>query len=115
MKCEIKKNGNVTIFAIRGNVTYNRLNHMDEFRVAIKGEVMQSSTDRFLVDLDDVGMIDSSGVWFIVSAYKTVLARKGKFAIIHTNDTVKNVLETVGLVPHHFKAYENENEALTAI
>ncbi len=111
MRCETRKVGNVTLFAIHGDIVFN---HLNEIRETIKGEMVQSSTDKFLIDLGDVGMIDSAGVGFIVSVYKTVLSRKGAFALLRPNEAVKSVLQTVGLT-RLFNVYESEDEAIKAI
>lgn len=111
MKCEIRKAGSVTLFSIQGDVVFN---HLNDIRETIKGEMVQSTTDKFLIDLGGVGMIDSAGVGFIVSVYKTVLSRKGTFALVRPNDAVKSVLQTVGLT-RLFNIYESEDEAIKAI
>lgn len=111
MKCEIRKAGSVTLFSIQGDVVFN---HLNDIRETIKGEMVKSTTDKFLIDLGGVGMIDSAGVGFIVSVYKTVLSRKGTFALVRPNDAVKSVLQTVGLT-RLFNIYESEDEAIKAI
>lgn len=111
MKCEIRKVGSVTLFNIQGDIVFN---HLNDIRETIKGEMVSSTTDKFLIDLGRVGMIDSAGVGFIVSVYKTVLSRKGSFAIVRPNDAVKSVLQTVGLT-RLFNIYESEDEGIKAI
>lgn len=111
MRCEIKKVGNVTIFNIDGDVVFN---HLNEIRETIKSEMADSTTDKFLINLNGVGMIDSAGVGFVVSVYKTVLSRKGSFALVKPNEAVKSVLQTVGLT-RLFNVYESEDEAVKAI
>jgi len=111
MRCEIRKVGNVTVFGVTGDIVFN---HLNEIREAIKKEMGQATTDKFLIDLSSVGMIDSAGVGFIVSVYKTVLSRKGSFALVNPNEAVKSVLHTVGLT-RLFNIYESEDEAIKAI
>jgi len=111
MRCETKKAGNVTVFQINGDIIFN---HLNEIRETIKKEMGEAETDKFLIDLSHVGMIDSAGVGFIVSVYKTVLSRKGAFALINPNEAVKSVLQTVGLT-RLFNIYESEDEAIKAI
>jgi anti-anti-sigma factor len=111
MKCETKKVGNVTIFVIVGDVVFS---HLNEVREVIKKEMADTSSNKVLLDLTKVGMIDSAGVGFIVSVYKTVLSSKGSFALINPNEAVESVLQTVGLT-RLFKVYESEDEAIKAI
>lgn len=111
MKCDTRKVGGVTLFDITGDIVFNNLN---ELREVIKKEMNEPETDKVLINLDNVGMIDSAGVGFIVSVYKTVLSRKGSFALVQPNEVVKNVLQTVGLT-RLFKVFENEDEAVKSI
>ncbi|MFQ5431410.1 MAG: STAS domain-containing protein [Nitrospinota bacterium] len=111
MKCETRKVDGVTLFDITGDIVFNNLN---ELREVIKAEMNEPETDKVLISLSDVGMIDSAGVGFIVSVYKTVLSRKGSFALVQPNDAVKNVLQTVGLT-RLFKVFDNEEEAVKSI
>lgn len=96
MKGEIRKAGNVTLFSIQGDIVFKNLS---EIRETIKGEIVQSSNDKFLLDLGGVGMIDSAGVGFIVSVYKTVLSRKGTFALVRPNDEMKEPVSNRGAQP----------------
>lgn len=111
MKCEVKKVGNVTIFVIVGDVVFS---HLNTIREVVKTEMADTSSNKFLLNLTGVGMIDSAGVGFIVSVYKTVLSSKGSFALINPNEAVESVLQTVGLT-RLFKIYESEDEAIKAI
>jgi anti-sigma B factor antagonist len=111
MRCDTRKVGGVTLFDIAGDIVFNNLN---ELREVIKKEMNEPETDKVLINLDNVGMIDSAGVGFIVSVYKTVLSGKGSFALVKPNEAVKNVLQTVGLT-RLFKVFENEDEAVKLI
>ncbi|MEE8483556.1 MAG: STAS domain-containing protein [Nitrospinota bacterium] len=111
MNIETRKVGNVVIFTIVGDIVFN---HLNEIREIIKKGISEADTTKFLIDLSKVGVIDSAGVGFIVSVYKTVLFQKGSFSLINPNEVVKNVLETVGLT-RLFKIYDSEDEAIKAI
>lgn len=111
MKCEVRNVRDVTLFRLHGDIDFT---HLSDIRETIKGEIIRSSTQKFLIDLSGVGKIDSAGVGFIVSVYKTVLSRKGTFALVHPNNALNNVFISVGL-NRLFKIYEHENEAITAV
>jgi anti-anti-sigma factor len=111
MKCDSKVVGDATIFAIQGDIVFN---YLSEIREIIKGQIGNADTDKFLINLEDVGIIDSAGVGFIVSVYKSVLSRKGSFGLINPNEAVENVLETVGLT-RLFKVFKSEDEAVKGI
>ena len=111
MICETKKVGNVNIFVFAGDVVFSNLKDLREI---VKREVGNATSNKFLLDLTRVGMIDSAGVGFIVSVYKTVLSSNGSFALINPSEAVENVLQTVGLT-RILKVYESEDEALKAV
>ncbi len=111
MKCEVRKAGKVTLFSVQGDVIFNQ---MSEIREMVMGEIVHSSNGKFLLILGGVDLIDSSGVGFIISVYKTAVSRNGKFAIVCPKSDVTTVLQTVGLVPRLFNIYENEDEAIKA-
>lgn len=111
MKCEIKKVGDVTLFNIQGDTVFY---HLKDIRETIHGEIARSSTNKFLIDLGSMGMIDSAGVGFIISVYKIIVFRQGTFAIVSANEGVSSVLHTVGLT-RLFKIYASEDEAIKAI
>ncbi len=108
MKCGAKVVEDVTIFLIDGDIVFNNL---AEIRETIKADLEKAETSKFLIDLSTVGIIDSAGVGFVVSIYKTILSKKGSFALISPNAAVENVLQTVGLT-RLFKVFTDEDEAV---
>ncbi|MDH5542631.1 MAG: STAS domain-containing protein [Nitrospinota bacterium] len=111
MKCESKVLGDLSIFTVEGDIVFN---YLSEIREIIKGQIDSSDTQKFAINLENVGIIDSAGVGFIVSVYKSVLSKKGKFGLIGPNESVENVLETVGLT-RLFKVFKSEDEAVKAL
>lgn len=111
MKCGIRKTGDITLFVMRGDIVRGQI---EELRKIIMNEMAQSSTSKVLIDLEGVGMIDSTGVGFIVSIYKAVVSRNGIFGISRSNETVSREFRILGLT-RFFKIYESEDEAILAI
>lgn len=113
MKCGIRKIGSATLFSLRGDLIFGQL---DGLREAVKGEMLQSTTGKFLIiDMAGMDKIDSAGIGVLITVYKAVIARNGTLAIIRPNDTVKRILERARLIPRIFKIYENENEVIKAM
>lgn len=112
MKCEIRKAGKVTLFSIQGDIAFNQIS---DIREKVLGEIMPSSGGTFLLDLGGGGLVDSAGVGFIISVYKTVVSASGQFAIIRPRADVKSMLETVGLSPGFFNIFESEDDAVEAL
>ncbi len=110
MKVDTKKLGNVVVFAITGDIVFYNLN---QIREVIKSEIEKAVTNKFLMNLSGVGMVDSVGVGFILSAYKTVLSKKGSFSLVAPGEVVKSMLEKGGLT--RLKIYDSEDDAIKAI
>lgn len=111
MQCEIRNLGDVTVFAMRGDLVHSR---MKDVRKIIMDEMAQSSTNKFIIDLGETAMIDSSGLGFIVSVYRAVVSRKGAFSVSRPNETVGREFKTLGLT-RFFKMHETEGQAIEAI
>ena len=109
IKCETRNVGSVTIFSVVGNMGQSFLNEIHE---EIQTELSSSSTENFLMDLTEVSNINSVGIGLIVSTYKSILSRKGRYALISSNTEVNNTLKMIG-VTRLFKVYNNEEEAIT--
>ncbi len=110
MKVDTKKLGSVVVFAITGDIVFYNLNQIREI---IKSEIEKAVTNKFLMNLSGVGMVDTIGIGFIVSVYNTVLSKKGSFSLVNPNEVVKNILEIVGLT--RLKIYDSEDDAIKAI
>lgn len=111
MRCESRKKGDMIVLDINGDIVFNTLS---EIREVVKQEMNEPDSSNLLINLSNVGMVDSAGVGFIVSMYKTILSRKGGFALAEPNEEVKNVLQTVGLT-RLFKIFDTEEEAVKSM
>lgn len=111
MNIEIRIVDNVNVFTVYGDFTFNSLGAI---RDTIKKDIASASSTKFLVDLSQVGMIDSTGVGTIVSIYKTILARQGKFGIVVPSGDLKELFTTIGL-NKLFPIYDNESQAINGI
>lgn len=108
MKCNSKTVDNVIVLSLSGSLVYT---YLAEVRDTAKEEITKSETSNVLLNLSNVSKIDSSGIGFIVSMYKSVLWRKGVFAILNPNEDVKEAIDLVGLM-RLFKIFEDEETAL---
>lgn len=108
MICKTRKVGTVTIFTVSGDIAFNTV---DEIREMIIKEMANSDAENFLIDLSEVGILDSSGIGLIISTYKSVLSRDGSYALFSPNEIVKQAIDIVGL-SRLFKVYESEEVAI---
>lgn len=108
MKCVSRKEGDIIVFDINDDIVFSSLG---EIRETMDRELAGPDSGKVLINLSNVGMIDSAGIGFIVSVYKSLLTRKGFFGLINPNESVKSVLQTVGLT-RLFKVFDTEDEAV---
>lgn len=111
MNVETRIVDNVNIFTVHGDFTRNSLGGI---RDTIKNDIAAAPTDKFLVNLAQVGMIDSTGVGTIVSIYKTILSRQGTFGLIVPSGDLKDLFTTLGL-NKLFTIFDNESQAVKSI
>jgi len=111
MNVEMKIVSNINVLSISGNFTFNTLG---DIRNTLKKDIASASSAKFLVDLTQVGLIDSTALGTIISIYKTVLSRKGTFGVIVQNGDVKDVFFTVGL-NKLFPIFDDEAQGIKSV
>lgn len=73
------------------------LSNIDELRTAIDA-AMSASPHGFVIDLSDIGYIDSAGVAVVISAYRRLNKAGGALAVVKpTSEGVRRVLDLIGL------------------
>jgi anti-sigma B factor antagonist len=110
MKIEKSERGGVTILDVEGKITIGKGD------VALREAVHQALADgarKILIDLGDVGTIDSSGVGELVSAFTTVTHRGGKLKLLNLPPKVNDILQITQLITV-FETYDNLDEALAS-
>lgn len=74
------------------------------FEIIDEGEVQS-----LVIDMANVGYIDSSGVGALVAAQKKMKTSGGKFGLLALTEDVLNILRLATL-DQFFKIYENESQ-----
>lgn len=121
MDCQIRKKGEVLICDISGNLYFNNMQEfhaIGKLREKIRNEIKKDDTKKVLFNLSQVTMIDSAGVGFLVSTYKSFMSKSKDsgsvtpgFALINPTKEVENILRTVGLL-NVLLVFKTEKEAL---
>jgi anti-sigma B factor antagonist len=99
-----------TIVQIKGDVD---LYSSPQVRSAIM-ELTEKKTPAILVDLRDVGYMDSSGVATLVEGLQQVGRYGGKFKLMHLASAVREVFE-LSRLDKVFEIYEDEESALNSL
>ncbi|MCA1927795.1 MAG: STAS domain-containing protein [Calditerrivibrio sp.] len=68
--------------------------------------------DYILLDVEMLEFIDSSGVGIIISFYKKIKGKKGKFGLVNVNNRIFTILNITGLLKiiKIYKTYEDAKE-----
>lgn len=69
-----------------------------------------SKFDYILLDLEMLEFIDSSGIGLLISFYKKIKNKKGRFGLVNVNNRILTILNITGLLKI-IKIYKNYEEA----
>ncbi len=94
MQIEKKVNGNIVIFSFSGNLI---LSELESVRQQVKEVIEKENVNEIIFDMSDVDFIDSAGIGFVVSIYKTLKGRNGKFALSGLKTKPKEVFSLTRL------------------
>ncbi|MCE5314708.1 MAG: STAS domain-containing protein [Armatimonadota bacterium] len=92
MNVEVVENAHVVVRVI-GDV---ELPNIDALREAIETAVSKTS-DGFVIDLSDVGYIDSAGISALVFAYRRINPSGGKLAVVIADKNVRRIISITRL------------------
>ena len=103
--------GDITIIDLDGKVTIGETNR--QLHDVLRRLVMEG-TNRIILNLKDVKVIDSSGLGEIVAGYSTLKAHGGSLVLINMPDRVTDLM-TITKLYTVFDVFQTESEALSAM
>ncbi|MHB2018723.1 MAG: STAS domain-containing protein [Candidatus Xenobia bacterium] len=74
-------------------------------------ELIEGSHYNFVINLEGVRYIDSTGLGVLIGALKKVREHNGRIVLICTNPQIKKIFNITGLIKI-FEIYKDEEEAL---
>ena len=110
MKYGTRKEGNVLVFDLKGDLVGGPDTY--EIKDAVK-EQLDRGERKFLLNLNGVGYVNSTGVGIIVSVYSSVTGAGGQLKLSNANDKVARLMMVTKLL-EVFDSFDNEAEALRA-
>ena len=108
MKIEERVVGGVTILDISGKIT------IGEGSIEIKNkvrELLATGSKNILLNLGNVGMVDSSGIGELVSSFTTVTNAGGQLKLLNLTKKLKELLAITKLLTV-FDSFTDEGEAV---
>ena len=110
MKIEDRVVEGVTILDVSGKITIGE--GSIEIRNKVRELLVAGSKD-ILLNLGDVGMVDSSGIGELVSSFTTVTNGGGQLKLLHLTKKLKELLAITKLLTV-FDSFDDESEAVAS-
>ena len=112
MDVTIRKREELTILDIEGRVIGSdslALKHIidEQINVAEEGKA------KIILNLEQVRMVDSSGLGVIVAAYTSVQRKGGRIALLNVGGNIKSLIVMAKLMTI-FDRYDDEDEAVAS-
>ncbi len=102
-----RESGDVTIIDISGQITYGEAAAFH----AMLQDLLGKGRKKFLLNLDNVNQLDSSGVAELVGSYTTIRRNGGEMKMLHLNVQVQRLLAITNLCKL-LEDYSDEQAAL---
>jgi anti-sigma B factor antagonist len=107
-----RKKDAVLIFNLKGNVIGpDGLKLREAFQKAID---LLGDPVRILVNLEGVGMMDSSALGALVNAYTHIQAKKGRIGIMRASPNIEKLL-TLAKLNQLFEKFDSEEDAIAGM
>ena len=106
MAIRFRETGNITILDIDGNVDINSADIIETV-----GYLLNSGKVFFILNLENVNLVDYSGLSVLAIAYKDALNHKGKLKFLHVSPQVIELFKMVKL-ESVFEVYSDEETAI---
>jgi anti-sigma B factor antagonist len=110
VKSKVRKVGEVTVVDLEGKITIGAGDVV--LRDTIK-ELADNGVRKILLNLGEVGYMDSSGVGELVAAYTSIANRGGQLKLLNVTKKIQDLLQITQLLTV-FETYDNEAEALAS-
>ena len=110
MKISTRERDGVTILEPKGKIT------IGVGDVALREAVMhqlEAGRKKILIDMSEVGTMDSSGIGELVAAYTSVNNRGGKLKLLRLPPKISDILQITQLITV-FEVYDDEDEAVAS-
>ena len=109
MRIETRRIGTVDVLDLAGNITIGRGDVVLRNRLR---EMLDAGGTRFLLNLDEVGYLDSAGVGELVAIRKRVIEREGEIKLVLPAKGRAHKIFTMSALHRVFEIYGDEDEAL---
>lgn len=110
MDIEIRSLGNVKLLKITGRITLGA--GVDRLRDTLE-DLLVSGSNRWILDLADVAMIDSSGIGLLVRYLTTAKQQGGALKLLNPTKFALQSLKMIGLL-NLFEVFQEQEKAVVS-
>lgn len=110
MEIELRSQEQVKLIKLRGKLALGE--PVDRLRETFE-ELMQSGNCRIVLDLNEVPMIDSSGIGLLVKALTTAKQNGGAIRLLNPSKFTVQTLKMIGLL-NLFEIFDDQQQAVAS-
>lgn len=110
MEIDTRSLGNVKLLKIGGRITLGA--GVDRLRDTLE-DLLVNGANRWILDLADVGMIDSSGIGLLVRYLTTAKQQGGDLKLLNPTKFALQTLKMIGLL-NLFEVFQEQEKAVAA-
>ena len=85
-----------------------------ELREVLSAQIEASDTPRILINLENVNMIDSSGLGSLMEGRAMAARKEGRIGVINVGNQIRNLL-AVSRIVNAFEHFDNEDDAVSGL
>jgi anti-sigma B factor antagonist len=106
----VRSEAGVKVMTLRGRLTLGE--SVDRMRQTFD-DLLNAGETRFVVDLGEVGMVDSSGIGALVRCLTSAKQRSGSLKLLKPSKFAVQTLRMTGLLSL-FEVFQDESEAVSS-
>lgn len=110
MDIDIRTFGDLKLLKIKGRITLGV--GVDRFRDTLE-DLLASGSNRWVLDVSEVAMIDSSGIGLLVRYLTTAKRQGGALKLLKPTKFALQSLKMIGLL-NLFEVFENQEAAISS-
>ncbi|HZJ82520.1 MAG TPA: anti-sigma F factor antagonist [Clostridia bacterium] len=108
LKVEGKKVKDILVIYLKGELDHHTAG---DVRTYMDNKLEDPTIKNIVLDIGELGFMDSSGIGVLIGRYKIVSNRGGKLGVAHINSHIHRIFEVSGLYKI-IKPYKGLQEAL---
>jgi anti-sigma B factor antagonist len=108
MNIDVRKQSNAHVIRLKGDLKIGQ--PAEDLRKTFE-ELLANNDVRFVINMQDTNMVDSSGIGVLVRCLTTAKKSGGSLKLVNPSKLTLQTLKMVGLLPL-FEVYTEESEAV---